>query len=265
MKEVCTRMVYEETTGMSEKPVVLVTGSSRGIGASLVRHFALQGCPVVLNYRSSPEEARRVCESVEGDFPQARILPVQGDVGTESGVKGLFDAAEEAFGTVEVLVNNAGRNMDGPFREMSEEQWDAVHRAVLRSVFLCSREYARRYSGNRGCILSMVSGTAFEGRKNGANYCSAKAGVVNLTKDMALELAPEIRVNAIGLGIIDTEEVMTRYRLREEGPLRKMLESIPLDRLGTPEDVADCADFLVFRGSYITGQTIFVNGGWYMH
>ena len=130
-----------------------------------------------------------------------------------------------------------------PFREMSQEQWDGVHQAVLKSVFLCSREYARRYTGDQGCILSMVSGTAFEGRKNGANYCSAKAGVVNLTKDMALELAPNIRVNAIGLGIINTREVMTRYRLTEEEPLGKMLESIPMNRLGTPEDVADCADF----------------------
>jgi NAD(P)-dependent dehydrogenase (short-subunit alcohol dehydrogenase family) len=246
-------------------PVVLVTGASRGIGAALVRHFALRGCSVVLNYRSSLQEAQEVCEKVRQEHPEARILPLQGDVGTEAGVQGLFDAAEEAFGTVEVLINNAGRNMDGPFREMSEEQWDEVHQAVLKSVFLCSREYARRYTGDLGCILSMVSGTAFEGRKNGANYCSAKAGVVNLTKDMALELAPKIRVNAIGLGIINTEEVMTRYRLTEKEPLGKMLESIPLDRLGTPEDVADCADFLVFRGSYITGQTIFVNGGWYMH
>ncbi len=251
--------------GIVTKPVVLVTGASRGIGAALVRHFALSGCPVVLNYRSSLEEARKVCQEAEAASPEARILPVSGDVGTEEGVRRLFDAAREAFGGVDVLINNAGRNLDGPFTEMSENQWNTVHHAVLKSVFLCSREYARRYAGNRGCIISVASGTAFHGRKNGANYCSAKAGVVNLTKDMALELAPRIRVNCVGLGIIDTEEVMTRYRLREEEPLRKMLESIPLDRLGTPGDVADCMDFLVFRGSYITGQTIFVNGGWYMH
>ncbi|HPJ25467.1 MAG TPA: SDR family oxidoreductase [Synergistaceae bacterium] len=258
-------MAFGKRENSAERPVVLVTGSSRGIGAALVRHFALRECPVVLNYRSSLEEARGVCEKVRQEYPQARILPVQGDVGTESGVRGLFDAAEERFGGVDVLINNAGRNLDGAFTEMSEEQWDAVHHAVLKSVFLCSREYARRYEGSRGCILSVASGTAFHGRKNGANYCSAKAGVVNLTKDMALELAPRIRVNCVGLGIINTDEVMTRYRLREEEPLREMLRAIPLDRLGTPEDVADCMDFLVFRGSYMTGQTIFVNGGWYMH
>jgi acetoacetyl-CoA reductase/3-oxoacyl-[acyl-carrier protein] reductase len=162
---------------------------------------------------------------------------------------------------VDVLINNAGLNLDGPFLEMAESEWRRVLDTVLTGSFFCSQEFARRFSGEEGHIISIGAVPAIHGRKNGANYCSARAGVMTLTRCLALELAPRIRVNCVTPGWISTEEVMERYGLRQPDSFARAVATVPLGRLGTPDDVAAVIRFLVEEAGYVTGQNFFVDGG----
>ena len=164
-----------------------------------------------------------------------------------------------------VLINTAGLNIDKPFLEITDKDWSTVLGTILTGTFICSQEFARRYQGEAGHIITIGAVTALRGRKNGANYCSARAGVLTLTKCMALELAPRIRVNCVTPGYINTEEVMERYKLDEQENLERALSGIPMSRLGKTEDVFQIVDFLVNTTSYVTGQNYFVDGGSYMH
>lgn len=245
--------------------VILVTGSSRGIGATLAAGFARRGHRVVVNYRRAQAEAAALVAGLSRELGEERLLLAQADVADRTQVRAMFDAVERRFGTVDVLINNAGLNLDGPFLEMTDEQWDRVVATSLRGTFLCSQEFARRYRGEAGHIVTVGAATAIHGRTNGANYCSAKAGVITLTKCLALELAPRIRVNCLIPGTLDTEEVMERHNLRDPASLARKVAGIPLGRLGTPEDAFRMVRFLVEESEYVTGQNLFVNGGQFMH
>jgi len=246
---------------MTEDRVILVTGSSRGIGGTLVSEFAREGFRVVLNYAQSQAEAealhRRLAEQCGAD----RVLLRQADVANRDEVKAMFDAAAHRFGRVDVLVNNAGLNIDGPFLAMTDEQWGRVIATNLTGAFICAQEFALRFRGEVGHIINFSAATGLRGRKNGANYCSAKAGVITLTKCLALELAPKIRVNCILPGTMNTEEVMARYHLYDPGNLERRVSAIPMGRLGTTEDVYRVVRFLVRDADYITGQNFLINGG----
>ena len=187
-------------------------------------------------------------------------------VSTRSEVVRLFEETAAALGCADVLVNNAGLNIDGPFLEMTDQQWHTVVSTILTGTFLCSQEFARRFRGKEGHIVNIGALTAFRGRKNGANYCSARAGVIALSKCLAQELAPRrIRVNCVVPGWINTEEVMERYELRRPENLQRALDTVPLRRLGTPADVFTMIDFIVNHSEYITGHTFFVDGGYLMY
>jgi acetoacetyl-CoA reductase/3-oxoacyl-[acyl-carrier protein] reductase len=179
-------------------------------------------------------------------------------------VQALFDQIYQAWGRLDVLINNAGLNRDKAFLEMSDEEWETVIATILTGTFMCSQEFARRFSGDSGNIINIGAVTAIKGRKNGVNYCSARAGVVTLTKCIALELAPRIRVNTVTPGRIDTEELRTRYQLDEATKRARYEQEVPLARLGKPEDVAAMILFLVKTGQYVTGQNFFVDGGLFM-
>ncbi len=244
---------------------VLITGSSRGIGASLGIHLAQAGYRVVINYASSAEQAHSVIETITQKVGPNRAICIQADVSRRDDVQWMFDQIQAQFGQVDVLINNAGINIDGPFLEMSDEQWSRVTGTILNGTFICSQEFARRYEGSEGQIVNMGATTGFRGRKNGANYCSARAGVNVLTKCMALELAPHIRVNCVVPGYIDTEELMTRYNLSDPERRQQIESTIPLGRLGTPDDICKTVLFLIRDAEYITGQNFFVNGGYFMY
>ena len=246
-----------------EERVIVVTGSSRGIGATLVSRFAEEGFRVVLNYAHSEREA----DSVFAELRHAhgdRVLKCKADVGKRPEVRRMFDATLQHFGRVDVLVNNAGLNMDGPFLGMTDEQWDRVVTTNLTGPFICSQEFALRYAGSAGHIINFSAATAIRGRKNGVNYCSTKAGVIALTKCLALELAPRICVNCIFPGTMTTEEVVTRYNLNDPATRERTIQTIPLGRLGSTDDVYRMVRFLVQDAAYITGQNFFVNGGLYI-
>jgi 3-oxoacyl-[acyl-carrier protein] reductase len=135
---------------------------------------------------------------------------------------------------------------------------------ILKGTFMCSQEFARRYAGSSGSIINIGAVTALKGRPNGANYCSARAGVLALTKCMAQELAPHIRVNTVTPGRIDTEELRVRYQLADAKNKSRLTQEVPLQRLGTPQEVADMILYLADAGQYITGQNFLVDGGLYM-
>ena len=248
---------------MPKDLVVLVTGSSRGIGAALVAGFARAGHRVVVNYAHVAAEAAALAASLAADVGD-RVMCVKADVARRAEVRAMFDAVVERFGRVDALVNNAGLNRDGPFLGMSDDDWDRVIATNLTGVFLCAQEFARRFAGAVGHIINVSASTAIQGRRNGANYCSAKAGVLALTKCLALELAPAIRVNCLVPGRINTAEVMERFNLHDPATYEAATKAIPAGRLGTPEDVVRVARFLVEESDYITGQNFFVNGGNFM-
>jgi NAD(P)-dependent dehydrogenase (short-subunit alcohol dehydrogenase family) len=220
---------------------------------------------VVIHYRTSEAQARAVHEQVTARHGTDTAMVAQADVSDRADVRRLFDAARQRFGGVDVLVNNAGLNKDGPFLDMSDEDWRVVLDSVLTGTFMCSQEYARRYTGPEGHIVNLGATTGASGRKNGANYCSAKAGVLTLTKCLALELAPRIRVNCVTPGHVKTEELVERFGLDRPENLERELRAIPLGRLGRPEEACRLVLFLVGQSGYVTGQNFIVDGGMFMH
>ena len=247
-----------------DRKVVLITGALSDIGRATASSFAKAGYGVALNYRRKEEQARIFAESLvrECHAPQAECFLV--DIRNRQGVTAMFDQACQAFGKVDVLVNNAGTNLDKSFLAMTDEEWEVVVDTILKGTFICSQEYARRYIGSNGSIINIGSVTALKGRPNGANYCSARAGVLALTKCMAQELAPRIRVNTVTPGRIDTEELRGRYQLEDDQRKLKLEQEVPMQRLGTPEEVADMILYLASAGQYITGQNFLVDGGLFM-
>jgi 3-oxoacyl-[acyl-carrier protein] reductase len=250
---------------MTDSRVILVTGSSRGIGAGIVLGFANKGFRTVINYSKSGEEAATLQKQVAKIAGRENVLLIKADVSNRSEVRGMFDEIIRTFGRVDALVNNAGVNKDGPFLEMTDEQWQNVIGVNLTGTFICSQEFALHFKGEAGNIINISASTGIRGRKNGCNYCASKAGVINLTKCLALELAPKIRVNCIVPGYIETEEVMTRYKLDRKENFAAAVATIPMGRMGTAEDIFSMAEYLVGNSGYITGQNFFVNGGHFMY
>jgi acetoacetyl-CoA reductase/3-oxoacyl-[acyl-carrier protein] reductase len=245
--------------------VALITGGLSDIGRSTAQTFASAGYAIVVNYRHDPSQAEAFAEALKHDWRAPAALAIQADVRQRTEVHSLFEQSYRSFGRLDVLVNNAGINRDKSFLEMSDSEWETVISTILNGTFMCSQEFACRYRGTTGNIINIGSVTAVKGRKNGANYCSARAGVLALTKCMALELAPNIRVNTVTPGRIDTEELRLRYHFDETNNRDRFEEDIPLARLGKPEDIAESILFLVETGRYISGQNFFIDGGLFMH
>jgi len=248
----------------TDSKVVLITGALSDIGRATAISFAKAGYSVALNYRRKEEQARTFAESLirECHAPQAESFRV--DIRNRQGVTDMFEQACQSFGKVDVLVNNAGTNLDKSFLAMSDDEWEVVVDTILKGTFICSQEYARRYTGSTGSIINIGSVTALKGRPNGANYCSARAGVLALTKCLAQELAPRIRVNTVTPGRIDTEELRGRYQLEDAQRKLRLEQEVPMQRLGTPEEVAEMILYLASAGQYITGQNFLVDGGLFM-
>lgn len=241
-------------------PTAVVTGGSRGIGRATAKALAKDGYQVVLTYVSRPEEAAAAVAEIEAEGGTAKACKL--NVGDSASVESFFK--EEIKGQVNLacLVNNAGITKDGFLIRMKDEDFDKVIGINLRGCFLCSREAARIMSKNRtGCIVNVSSVVGLMGNAGQANYCASKAGILGLTKSNARELAARgIRVNAVAPGFIETE--MTSVLPEEQRKL--YVESIPLKRLGTAEDIASAVAFLASpRAAYITGQVLSVNGGMY--
>ena len=247
---------------MEKGNAIVITGATRGLGAALTKHFAATGRNVLMNYRNKPA-ADHVYAEVIATNSSGRVVPVQADVRDRPAVKAMFDIADSEFGGASVLINCAGINLDAPFLELTDESWDAVVDTQLKGTFICSQEFVRHTGDRLGNIINLGAACGIQGRLNGANFCSAKGGVHALTKCMARELAPRIRVNCLTPNAVDTEEVRERYALDTEAGLQRVLGGMPMGRLGAHEDVTHMVD-CILGASFTTGATFFVNGGEYM-
>lgn len=245
---------------MTGEPAILVTGGTRGLGAALTIHFCAVGRDVVMNYRNA-ERAEKVSSAASG-LP-GRLLAVEADVRARDQVHAMFDRATAEYGHVGVLVNCAGVNRDAPFMDLTDDDWNIVVDTHLKGTFICSQEFVRQNPNADGCIINLGAACGLQGRLNGANFCSAKGGVFALTKCMARELAPRIRVNCVTPSAVDTEEVRERYALDTPEGLQRVLKGIPMERLGKHADFVHMVDS-VMDARFTTGANFFVNGGEYM-
>jgi acetoacetyl-CoA reductase/3-oxoacyl-[acyl-carrier protein] reductase len=246
---------------MPERKIILITGAARGIGVVTAENFARLGWPVAIHYHRSAHSALALQNELLHRYGPGAALAVAADVACREAVQAMFEQVNAGLGPVDALVNNAGANLDGPFLEMSVEQWRSVLDVILTGTFLCSQEFARRYRGGEGHIVNIGSLSALEGRTNGANYCSARAGVIALTRCMALELAPAIRVNCVSPGYIATQALVERYHLDDPQRCAQATAAIPAGSLGKPEDVFQAIRFLVCESRGINGENLIVDGG----
>lgn len=239
----------------------IVTGASRGIGREIALKLAEEGAKVVVNYSGSKEKAEAVAAEIIAKGGEAIVH--QANVANADEVKGLVDATMAAFGSVDILVNNAGITRDNLIMRMKEEDWDAVIDTNLKSVFLCTKAVSRQMMKQRsGSIVNVASIVGVAGNAGQANYVASKAGVIGLTKTTAKEFAARhIRVNAVAPGFIETE--MTD--VLPEDVKETMLTQIPLAKLGKAKEIANVVAFLASdEASYMTGQTLHVDGGMVM-
>jgi 3-oxoacyl-[acyl-carrier protein] reductase len=247
--------------GMLAGKVALVTGGSRGIGSAIAKLYAQNGAKVAINYAGNDEKAQAVVDEIVANGGEA--IKIKANVSDETEVKGMIKEVIGTFGQLDILVNNAGITRDNLLMRMSEDDFDAVINTNLKGVFVCTKSVTRQMMKQRsGRIINVSSVVGISGNAGQANYVSAKAGVIGLTKTTAKELAQRnILVNAIAPGFIETD--MTD-QLTEDQKMQ-MLGLIPLQKLGQAQDVANVALFLASdQSNYITGQTIQVDGGMVM-
>lgn len=230
--------------------VAVVTGAAKRIGRSIALRLAAEGADVAVNYLSSQPEAESLLSEIEA--MGRRAMAIQGDVSRRADVQRLFAAAEDKFGRVDILVNNAGMFFAAKFEELTEEQWDRILNANLKSQFLCAQAAApimKRQS--KGRIINISSLGGFLPWPAYTHYCVSKAGTIMLTRCLARALAPEILVNSVAPGTI---------QFPGEAPDEDYIRRVPLHRTGAGDDIAGAVAYLA-SADFVTGQVIVVDGG----
>jgi len=255
------------TTTLKDQPA-LVTGANSGIGTAVVKAIAAAGAPVVVNYVTDPSAAERVVDEIRTAGGEA--MSIHADVSKEDEVRNMFQKMFDAYGTIHILVNNAGLQRDARFVDMTLQDWEFVLSVNLTGQFLCAREAAREFlrrgvvpevSRAAGKIICMSSVHEIIPWGGHVNYAASKGGVLMLMKSLAQELAPHrIRVNSISPGAIRTPINTDAWSTPEA--LSRLLTLIPCGRIGEPEDIASAAVWLASDASdYVHGASLFVDGG----
>jgi 3-oxoacyl-[acyl-carrier protein] reductase len=235
----------------------IVTGAGRGIGRGIAIALAKEGCDLVVS-DINQEDCEKVAEEIKK--LGVKSLAVKCDVSNKKEVEELFKETTKEFGKLDILVNNAGIFPFVPFKDMQEADWDKVLNVNLKSVFLCSQEAAKIMTEG-GRIINISSIASFIGFEGLVHYCASKGAINSMIRALALELAPQkITVNAVAPGAIETPGAS---KGSTEETKKQTIAAIPLARMGKPEDIANAVLFLASdESSYITGQTIIVDGGW---
>ncbi|WP_137287482.1 3-oxoacyl-ACP reductase family protein [Halorussus salinisoli] len=240
-------------------PAALVTGSSRGIGRAIAERFARDGYDVAINYASSAQKARSVAESIQRET-DSEAVAVRADVSDPEAAADLVDATVEAFGDLSHVVNNAGIDQHVYTEDLSPADFDRVMDTNVNGAFNVTKAalpHLRDSEDSPSASVTNVSSIlAYTGAPVECHYAASKAGLLGLTKSHAEDFAPDVRVNAIAPGHVETD--MTADRTEEEK--REEMAGIPLERFGQPEDIAEAAAFLREAG-FVTGETLNVNGG----
>jgi 3-oxoacyl-[acyl-carrier protein] reductase len=242
----------------------LVTGSAVGVGRATALELARRGANVVINYSRSEAEARQTAADVEALGAEA--LLVQADVSRDDQVREMVTRAVDRFGSVDVLVNNAAVTHFVDFRDLeglTEEMWDHILAVNVKGVFFCSRAVIphMKQQGD-GCIVNISSVSGIRGAGSSIAYCASKAAVINLTLAFARTLAPEVRVNCVAPGFIDTRWHAGRPDVDDYEALKqRVARTTPLARVCTAEDVAQAVLSLIDGADLVTGQTLVVDGG----
>lgn len=237
--------------------VVVVTGGSRGIGASIVRNLAESGYKIILNYNKSEENAKQIQDELIKDGKIVEIF--KADIRKKDEVKALIDFTISKFGTIDVLVNNAGISQTKIFTDITENDWNNMIQTNLTSAFYTTQEVLKyMIPKKQGCIINISSIYGVSGGSCEVHYSVAKAGLDGMTKALAKELGlSNIRVNSVAPGAIKTD--MNSFLTEDE--TIELNNEIPLGRMGKTEEIAQCVKMII-ENEYITGQVIQVNGGW---
>ena len=237
--------------------VAIVTGGSRGIGKAIVESLARKNIKVIANYNKSEDKAKKLQEDLKKENIFIDIF--KADVSKRKEIREMVDYTINKYGKIDILVNNAGIDQEKMFQDITDEDWDNIVKVNLYSVF-CTTQEAIKYMLNQkdGCIINISSIYGINGGSCAVAYSATKAGIDGMTKALAKELGPSnIRVNSIAPGYIDTD--MNEKYSEEE--IEQIKEETPLVKIGKPEDIAKCIEWLV-EDNFTTGQVISINGGW---
>lgn len=236
---------------------VIVTGSSRGIGAAIVKELAKNNYNVILNYNNSEEAAKRIQKELQEENIKIEIF--KADVSKREEVKKLVNFALDKFKNIDVLINNAGIDQIKPFMDITDEDWNKMLEVNLNAVFYCSQEVLENMIHNKkGCIINISSIWGITGASCEVHYSASKAAIDGMTKALAKEMGPSnIRVNSIAPGLVYTD--MNKDITTEE--LEELKKEIPLGRIAKPEEIVNSIKWLI-EDEYVTGQVISINGGW---
>lgn len=239
--------------------VAVVSGGTRGIGLAISGRLVALGHDVVALYHGDADAAR----SAE---KQHGLRAVRADVGAPAEVRAAVRTVLEDHGAPAVLVNNAGVNIDRPFLALTDDDWRTVLDTNLSGAFYLTRDLApAMLAADGGTVVNVGASTGLRPRRDGANYCASKAGLLHLTRCMALELAPTIRVNSLIPGMTETAELVGRFHLDDPDHRAEVVSGIPRNQIGSVDDIADALEFLVGQQSaYMTGQKLIVDGGQFM-
>lgn len=239
--------------------IVMITGASSGLGRQLALDFAAAGAQLVLSYASAPTETMdALIKQVRAAGGQA--IACRADLGDSAALHQMVKQAIAHFGQIDILINSAGLSLDAPFLSLSEADWDRVMAVNLKGPFILSQAVGRHMvASGAGCIVNISATTAVMARAGNANYCASKAGLNMLTQSMAIELGPDVRVNAVALGFVDSPLVRDLFSAEA---LEEAANSVPLKRMTTYEETSQFVMMLASDAAgFVTGQTIPFDGG----
>lgn len=245
---------------MQERKVALITGAATGIGRAIALRLAQEDINVVINYSRSEQEARQTQKDVEAYGIQSLLH--RADIADDEAVRLMIKETLDTFGRLDILVNNAGTTnfVDHDDLEgLRDEYWDRVMNINVKGMFSCCRAAAPELKKRNGCIINITSIAGMTGLGSSIAYAASKAAAISVTKSLARVLAPEVRVNSIAPGVVET-----RWVEGQEEHVKRLAEGTPLGRVASPEDIAEATYSLIFHANFVTGQNLVVDGGMFI-